>query len=267
MEITSLCLILSTTLRVVPNKLQFFEFEHISLSCGETSIIRNWSVMRKTSQTCSNFGELRESFILKDAFAADSGLYWCESDGRKHCSNTVNITVTAGVILESPALPVTEGKDVTLRCSYKDRFQTESTSNFSALFFKNDVFIGTEPEGKMILQSVHKSDEGFYKCKHPTEGESPQSLLAVTVREVSSLSTSPSSTSPSSPSSPPCCPVMHLPRLVCVILLCILYAVIIAVCIYAYRRWTVGKNSPENLNRILRFHPCVVYYLIEAQRD
>lgn len=84
------------------------------------------------------------------------------------------------MILESPTLPVEEGDQVTLRCSHKGRYDVWSTSDFNAAFYRDGVFIGNRPEGKMILQSVSKDDQGSYKCQHPTAGESPQSLLVVT---------------------------------------------------------------------------------------
>ncbi|XP_042258166.1 Fc receptor-like protein 5 [Thunnus maccoyii] len=228
MDVTSLCLILSATLSIHPDRSQFFRYEHISLSCMVPGNSSGWTVKGNTYSgkgvPCKAGLEVQRepSCTIKDAFPSESGVYWCESD-QGECSNTVNITVTAGfVILESPVLPLTEGDSVTLRCSYKTRLAKKSTSDFSTKFYKDGVFIGIQPAGQMTLQTVSKSDEGLYKCEHPTKGESPQSFLAVREVQDSSVSTTPTL------------------RLVCTILLFILYNVIFIVCIYRYQRWARG---------------------------
>lgn len=83
------------------------------------------------------------------------------------------------LILESPILPVMEGDTVALSCLYKEEDQVEITTNLSAVFYKDDVFIGTEPAGKMIIRDVSKSHEGSYKCGNSRHGKSLQSLLTV----------------------------------------------------------------------------------------
>ena len=76
------------------------------------------------------------------------------------------------VILESPVVPVLEGKDVTLRCRNKKTY-------LQADFYKDDVFMESSPTGNMTIHNVSKSVEGIYKCSIPGVGESPGSWLSV----------------------------------------------------------------------------------------
>ncbi|KAK3566665.1 hypothetical protein QTP86_002398, partial [Hemibagrus guttatus] len=104
-----------------------------------------------------------------------TGVYWCESESGEN-SNPVNITVHDGdVILESPVHPVTEGHPLTLRCLYHN----PNPSNLRADFYKDGSVLQNQTTGEMIIQTVSKSDEGFYHCKHPERGESPKSWLSV----------------------------------------------------------------------------------------
>ncbi|XP_022625351.1 sialoadhesin-like [Seriola dumerili] len=230
MEIASICLLLST-LSITPDRSQFFWYEEIFLRCATPANSSGWTVRRNTtfkkSQPCQYGWAIPgdSSCTIEDPDISDTGVYWCESQ-RGECSNTINITVNDGVILESPALPVVEGEKVTLRCSYKKKSHREPTSDFDAHFYKNGVFIGTERE--MILRAVSKSDEGFYKCEHPSRKQSLQSWLAVTEKpqRTSILTTHP----------PPLTTHFRTGFLVCATLLLILYTIVTIVSIYVHRK-------------------------------
>uniref|UniRef100_A0A667Z2A7 Ig-like domain-containing protein n=1 Tax=Myripristis murdjan TaxID=586833 RepID=A0A667Z2A7_9TELE len=179
------CCLLAASLSISPNRLQFFTYDTIKLSCDVSGNSTGWTVRRNTtSQThvpCKKPWGIPNgpSCTIEDAYAKDSGLYWCESRD-VGCSNAVNITVTDGVvILESPALPVSEGDDVTLRCSYKKLEEYQASSDFNASLYKDGISIGYMSAGKITLRAVSKSDEGLYSCEHPTKGKSPESRLAV----------------------------------------------------------------------------------------
>lgn len=86
-------------------------------------------------------------------------------------------SVPAGlVILESPALPVMEGDNVTLSCRCR---VTTSAFNKTADFYKDGLLIESSSTGSLILHSVFTPDEGLYKCKMSVFGESPESRLTV----------------------------------------------------------------------------------------
>ncbi|XP_062301361.1 Fc receptor-like protein 5 [Scomber scombrus] len=189
MEVTALCIRLLVTvltltcsnaqkddaaLSIQPSRLQFFEYESVTLHCGEFNGSTGWKIVHESKIPI--FVSNSSSYNIKTVYLEDSGEYYCEAAGGRK-SNSINITVTNGsVILESPALPVMEGNTVTLRC----RNKTTST-NPTADFYKDGLFIRSSSTGEMIIYSVSKSDEGLYKCNISGTGESPESWLAVRV--------------------------------------------------------------------------------------
>ncbi|XP_059210512.1 high affinity immunoglobulin gamma Fc receptor I-like [Centropristis striata] len=198
MELTALCTRLSVTVllllvtqvdfsyseraafpQVDPNSQQFFAHESFSVSCEGLEGLTGWRVMRMkkgVTQTCgATWSTSKGPCRIKTAYPEyDSGEYWCEMGGRKK-STTVNITVTDGpVILESPALPVTEGDLVTLSCRKK-----QTSSNFTADFYKDGHFMDSSSTGNVTIHNVAEYDEGLYKCSISGAGESPESWLAV----------------------------------------------------------------------------------------
>ncbi|XP_029610555.1 Fc receptor-like protein 4 isoform X5 [Salmo trutta] len=171
------------SLSVSPDRSQFFEYESVSLSCEVQGNSARWRVVRNTtrgilSECNTDWGKQQGSSCIVSLTPSDNGVYWCVSGSGEH-SNAVNITVPAGaVILESPALPVTEGDSVTLRCRYQG-----TPSNLTVDFYKDGSLIRTETTGEITIPAVSKSDEGLYKCTN-SEGESPESWMTVTAGAV-----------------------------------------------------------------------------------
>ncbi|XP_025757445.1 Fc receptor-like protein 5 isoform X3 [Oreochromis niloticus] len=239
MMIAPVCLMITAaaaTLSIHPDRSVLFFYETVTLSCAVPGSFSSWTVKRNTSTkssvSCETWGQLNgSSCTIKGVYPSDSGVYWCESDSGE-CSNTINIRVATGVILQGPAVPLTEGDSVTLNCSYKEKYAKQSTSNFSAAFYRNGTFIGNKSEGRMSFIHVSKENEGFYKCEHPTKGRSPEIWLEVRAR-------APSTTAPPPP--PP--PLMSLPRLAYTIFLFILFTGILLLCISMRQRFTRGPAA------------------------
>ncbi|XP_070296375.1 uncharacterized protein [Salvelinus sp. IW2-2015] len=175
------------SLSISPDRSQFFKLESLSLSCEVQGNSTGWRVVRNAergilTECNTDWGKEQGSSCIVSLIPSDSGVYWCESGSGEH-SNAVNITVPDGaVILESPALPVTEGDSVTLRCRYK-----RIPSDLTADFYKDGSLIRTETTGEMTIPAVSKSDEGLYKCTN-SKGESPESWMTVTAVPVLSMS-------------------------------------------------------------------------------
>ncbi|KAE8279470.1 hypothetical protein D5F01_LYC23059 [Larimichthys crocea] len=174
--------------RISPDRLQFFEYESVTISCQEFSSLTEWRVMTKVNKIISaNWDSSPPSCTIEPTFERHSGEYWCE-DAEGQTSGVLNISVTAGsVILDFPARPVIEGSDVILHCR-----EEESQSKHIADFYKDDLHLVTSYENNMIIQNVSKSDEGFYKCRIPGAGESPESRLTVLTQSKSAYEETPS---------------------------------------------------------------------------
>ncbi|XP_053089313.1 sialoadhesin-like [Pangasianodon hypophthalmus] len=168
------------SLIINPSRTQHFTDDSLSLSCEDQSNSTGWTVRRyahnQRVSDCSQWGSVTGSTCkISSIHTFHSGVYWCHSES-EGSSNPVNITVYDGdVILESPVHPMTEGHPLTLRCLY--RFT--KPSNLRADFYKDGAVLQTQTTGEMIIQTVSKSDEGFYHCKHPERGESLKSWLSV----------------------------------------------------------------------------------------
>ncbi|KAM6959794.1 uncharacterized protein LKV04_021444 [Tautogolabrus adspersus] len=242
MAITTLCAVIAV-LRVLPDRSQFFQFESVSLSCEQLGSSTGWTIKRNTSmntnEDCSkSWNRINESECFSDdLYPLDSGVYWCESAAGE-CSNTVNITVNGGsVILESPALPVLEGNDVTLRCTNRNTSSsdlppdvyTTSSYNITADFYKDGLFISSSSTGNMTIRDVSKSDEGLYKCNISGVGQSPDSWLTVRVGR---------SEEPDSPGACILLPVV----LVCLVLIAVIFATLF--CLWSRRKGKVDPDVP-----------------------
>lgn len=85
-------------LTVIPESSQLFEYDNLSLSCGENSSILGWKVIRAsgenlTVQSCEKWGTHTPfGCVLCAIKYEDRGIYWCESLAKER-SNSVNITV------------------------------------------------------------------------------------------------------------------------------------------------------------------------------
>ncbi|XP_011618275.2 low affinity immunoglobulin gamma Fc region receptor II-a-like isoform X1 [Takifugu rubripes] len=181
MELTTFCTVVAT-LQVSPNRSQFFQYDELFLSCDWPGNSSRWTVMKNTSQhtnqPCSNHNRGDEpSYYFAALYESDSGVYWCQSAAGER-SHAINITVTGGpVILESPALPVAEGSDVTLRC----RAKTPSAST-QADFFKDGALVKRSHDGNMTIRSISRAEGGVYKCNTSGAGHSAESQLTVLAR-------------------------------------------------------------------------------------
>ncbi|XP_049922598.1 Fc receptor-like protein 5 [Epinephelus moara] len=233
--------------RVRPDRLQFFEYETLSVNCEEFRGLTEWRVMRRLSRISPtesyNWNSSAPSSTIEPTFKTHSGEYWCE-DRDGNSSSAVNITITDGsVILKVPARPVEEGDDVILHCSKKD-----SQSKHISDLYKDGSKLGTGYEKDMIIRNVSKSDEGLYKCSI-AGAESPESWLTVSNQTEVPHKETPPSNSPS-PDLPPLLWIIVsvsvmalLLLLVMGLLLCKMHKILVC---FSSGKPTPGSHSPED---------------------
>ncbi|XP_051744126.1 Fc receptor-like protein 5 isoform X5 [Ctenopharyngodon idella] len=156
-----------------------FSGETVTLRCDiDVERVTRWRFNWYKEGSTSVFSELQEH-TFRSVNESDAGKYSCngsdtEGSRRSNISDEVTLTVSVGVILESPVHPVTEGDTLTLRCLY----QFATPSILRADFYKDGSLIQNQTT-EMIISTVSKSHEGFYYCKHPERGESPKSWISV----------------------------------------------------------------------------------------
>ncbi|XP_031158459.1 low affinity immunoglobulin gamma Fc region receptor II-like [Sander lucioperca] len=156
--------------------LPVMEGEAVTLSCRTkltsfSSLITNFYKDGRLIRS-SPTGNL----TIESVFKSHDGHYKCNIPGAGESPESQLAVKGANVIMESPALPVTEREAVTLQCQMK-----EAPSDLTADFYKDGLIIGSSSTGEMTIQSVSKSDEGLYKCRISGAGESAERRL--TVRE------------------------------------------------------------------------------------
>ncbi|XP_068569951.1 Fc receptor-like protein 5 isoform X2 [Cebidichthys violaceus] len=168
-------------LQVVPDRSQFYRYNTISLSCEDQLNSTGWKVKRKTLEggvrpCTSGWGTASSgsACVIGNTYPSDTGVYWCESgDGNR--SNSINITISdSNVLLESPALAVSEGAAVTLRC----KAETDSPDH-TFDFLRDGRVVGSSTTGEMTIHRASKSDEGHYICSIPGFGKSLGSWVHV----------------------------------------------------------------------------------------
>ncbi|XP_051744122.1 Fc receptor-like protein 5 isoform X2 [Ctenopharyngodon idella] len=172
------------SLIISPSRTQHFSSVSLSLSCKDQSNSDGWTVRRYTDrwglEDCSSpvFGsQTGSTCTINTTIPSHTGVYWCQSEsGEKYHPVNITVQIVAGVILESPVHPVTEGDNLTLRCL--DKFADPLI--LRADFYKDGSLFQNQTT-EMIISNVSKSHEGFYYCKHPEIGESLKSWISVRV--------------------------------------------------------------------------------------
>ncbi|KAJ0006116.1 hypothetical protein NQD34_013389 [Periophthalmus magnuspinnatus] len=225
---------------VHPDRSWFFRNEFVSFRCsgrpdqsrgpkGRTGVLRNTSSPDMASCE-SGWGTVNgDNCTIEGVFTLDSGHYWCETK-QSLPSDPIGVTVTSDrVLLSVPAHPALQGALVSLACLYKESTKQPATSEFNGRFFRNGEFIENLFPAILTLSSVTLEDDGVYQCEHPTRGRSRGVQLKVSPQLQHTDPTATSWMTETPPPSPPRPITIPLYRILCFVLLFLLYTSILCI--------------------------------------
>ncbi|KAK6477875.1 high affinity immunoglobulin gamma Fc receptor I-like [Huso huso] len=170
-------------LTLQPAWAQIFPGETVTLSCEVEGGSAGWRFKQyrdgREEAGCSDQYSSRygDSCTISTAWHHHSGVYWCESASGQDRSNAVNLTVSnRRVFLQTPPQPVIEGDTLTLRCHVYHYTATR------VVFYKDNEELQSRAGIELSVDSVSKSDEGFYKCRAEWWNSSTYSGVSAQVR-------------------------------------------------------------------------------------
>ncbi|TMS02011.1 hypothetical protein E3U43_007551 [Larimichthys crocea] len=311
MEATSLCLIISATLSISPDKSQFFRYDRINLTCASPENSIGWTLRRNVSSKA--LFPCKGDCILDDVYPTDTDWYWCQSEDGK-CSNVVSINVTAkprrDLLLPSPPPPPPPfmlelvciilltiiyafiiimgiytcrrwARDKTVKLFFqmkneerrnvrltsfsiflpykktnsnndknsKDNSNDSTSAKSTAISWCQDFFLivicscrACSQKAADITTTLGASGLTPATAKLSITPNRAQFFQydSIIMKCEAGRTTSNSTSIPIEPS-PPTPPVITVPKLVCTILLFILYTAILILCIYMYRKWAQAR--------------------------
>ncbi|KAK6477871.1 Fc receptor-like protein 5 [Huso huso] len=170
-------------LTLQPAWAQIFTGKTVTLSCEVEGDSADWRFKQyragREEAGCSDQYSRRygDSCTISKARYHHSGVYWCESASGQERSNAVTLTVSnRRVFLQTPPQPVIEGDTLTLRCHVYHYTATR------VVFYKDNEELQSRAGIELSVDSVSKSDEGFYKCRAEWWNSSTYSGVSAQVR-------------------------------------------------------------------------------------
>uniref|UniRef100_A0A8C9ZJ14 Fc receptor-like protein 5 n=1 Tax=Sander lucioperca TaxID=283035 RepID=A0A8C9ZJ14_SANLU len=161
------------------NRSQYFEYEKMSVGCGDWTAWRYTTDGLKLSQCALGWGDkVSSNCNMKAVKLSDSGVYWCQS---KHgdSSHTVNITVTddsapASLTASPKSSQLFEYKKLSLNCGDHRRLHgwkifratSSNAKSFGKMSSCGDDW-GVPTSTGCELHAAKQDDSAIYWCESP----------------------------------------------------------------------------------------------------